>query len=438
MVHHRITMSSLCPASAKILTIYPEDLDPSNMFNRGKILQERVIDIRLQCTYTVEAATTNEYTLRVDTWSEDTADLCGLCSFCVLLADNLRVSFHSTLREEYTWLLGAKLALNRLSQPLTFESMIQFTRLEYQKDHRLRKVDRDGHRTRDCTGDVHLLVLGGSAFLFSDYEEHIESTKRFKLDVAFELFKEDDDPTVNLLQLHRRPLDELRLSKRNVATILKWMKECDDQHEACGPDFDLTDPEMPAGTAAFLPTRLIDVGDDQQSPRLLITSEMRPSQEELRHYMALSYCWGPIDEDSKLLTTTFDTLDSRTDSIPLAMMPQTFQEAIAVARALCVQYLWIDSLCIIQDDFMDWQRESSKMAEIFSNAYLTLASATGGGGCNDSFLRKDLPNLSCTIPVSVDAGYGVLHGKISLRARRRCGGSEKMSDIGESRWITRG
>lgn len=104
-----------------------------------------------------------------------------------------------------------------------------------------------------------------------------------------------------------------------------------------------------------------------------------------------------------------------------------------------MQYLWIDSLCIIQDDVRDWQIESSKMAEIFSNAYLTLVAASGSGGCNDSFLSKTLPNLSCTVPFSIDAGFGdSVDGKFSFRSRRRSGGTEKMSDIGESRWITRG
>ncbi|KAF8846586.1 hypothetical protein BDZ45DRAFT_541413, partial [Acephala macrosclerotiorum] len=68
-------------------------------------------------------------------------------------------------------------------------------------------------------------------------------------------------------------------------------------------------------------------------------------------------------------------------------MPGAFQDAVTVTRALGIQYLWIDSLCIVQDDAQDWQIESSKMAEIFSNAHLTIIAATGSS-CNDGFLRR--------------------------------------------------
>lgn len=69
------------------------------------------------------------------------------------------------------------------------------------------------------------------------------------------------------------------------------------------------------------------------------------------------------------------------------MLPQTFQDAIAVTHNLTIRYLWVDSLCIIQDDPQDWQRESSRMASIYGNAYLVFSAthaAQESQGCFSS------------------------------------------------------
>jgi hypothetical protein len=76
--------------------------------------------------------------------------------------------------------------------------------------------------------------------------------------------------------------------------------------------------------------------------------------------------------------------------MPLAILPKTHQDAVIIARRLGIRYLWIDSLYIIQDDDLDWERESSKMAAIYQQAYLTIAatrSENTAGGC---FSRRPL------------------------------------------------
>ena len=69
--------------------------------------------------------------------------------------------------------------------------------------------------------------------------------------------------------------------------------------------------------------------------------------------------------------------------VPESFLPQTFVEAIKVTRDLGQSYLWIDSLCILQDCSVDWELESSKMAGIYANAVCTLgrASDSSYGGC---------------------------------------------------------
>ncbi|GAB1743570.1 hypothetical protein NU219Hw_g499t1 [Hortaea werneckii] len=73
--------------------------------------------------------------------------------------------------------------------------------------------------------------------------------------------------------------------------------------------------------------------------------------------------------------------------MPIAMLPKTYRQAIYLARQLGIRHLWIDALCIVQDDDEDWQRESSRMAEVFSGAYIVFVAAAASnveGGLDPS------------------------------------------------------
>jgi hypothetical protein len=64
-------------------------------------------------------------------------------------------------------------------------------------------------------------------------------------------------------------------------------------------------------------------------------------------------------------------------------LSKTFQDAIRMTRRLGIEYIWIDSLCIVQDDKNDWLQESERMGSVYANAYITLAAtwaADGSGG----------------------------------------------------------
>jgi hypothetical protein len=65
-------------------------------------------------------------------------------------------------------------------------------------------------------------------------------------------------------------------------------------------------------------------------------------------------------------------------------LPKTFQNAITVTRMLGIRYLWIDSLCIIQDDVKDWEEQSAITGGIYSQSYLIIAASASkdsSGGC---------------------------------------------------------
>lgn len=117
-----------------------------------------------------------------------------------------------------------------------------------------------------------------------------------------------------------------------------------------------------------LPSHVINVGNYIHSPFV----KLRETEgHEQGKYICLSYCWGK----SREFTTTRATLEERKRQIMIANMPKTYQDAICMARELGVSYLWIDSLCICQDDVDDWERESAKMSSIYANAYLTIGAS---------------------------------------------------------------
>jgi hypothetical protein len=81
------------------------------------------------------------------------------------------------------------------------------------------------------------------------------------------------------------------------------------------------------------------------------------------------------------------TLEARLVRMSWSEIPKTFQNAIEVARQLGINYLWIDSLCIIQDDIDDWAQESSQMWYIYANSSLTIA-ASAAENAAQGFLNE--------------------------------------------------
>jgi hypothetical protein len=150
--------------------------------------------------------------------------------------------------------------------------------------------------------------------------------------------------------------------------LRSWLSECEEKHGLCTGIISgglLTDPDD-----QVLPTRILDVLGKNESgiPHLLETSGKIRGR-----FVALSHCWG--DPDHRPLTTTRATLSARLDAIPLAQLPRTFQDAITITRAIGVRYLWIDSLCIVQDDKDDWWREAKTMGLVYEQATLTIAAS---------------------------------------------------------------
>ena len=141
--------------------------------------------------------------------------------------------------------------------------------------------------------------------------------------------------------------------------------------------------------------RIIEIRGEESclTASLLITD----GNQALR-YIALSHRWG-IEPTWK---TTTRNLGPRQVAINLSSLSLTVQVAIKLAYALDIRFLWIDSMCILQDDDEDWQRQSSNMANIYRNAVLTIA-ACGKYDADDSCTpsRDILTFMDCQIAPSV-------------------------------------
>ncbi|KAK0641744.1 hypothetical protein B0T16DRAFT_461779 [Cercophora newfieldiana] len=86
---------------------------------------------------------------------------------------------------------------------------------------------------------------------------------------------------------------------------------------------------------------------DAVTVKVLDATGVRPGK-----YITLSHCWGPPSHVTTQLTTE-NSADYATNGIPLQQLPNTFRHAVLFCRELGIPYLWIDSLCIIQDDHED-------------------------------------------------------------------------------------
>ncbi|KAG0645686.1 hypothetical protein D0Z07_8717 [Hyphodiscus hymeniophilus] len=152
-----------------------------------------------------------------------------------------------------------------------------------------------------------------------------------------------------------RPVARFAGSEECFRDIERWMQECLTEHGT----------SCPAGDSLRLPTRVVDVGpeDGTATPKLYATGRTQGK------WLTLSHCWG----NEVRFVTESSNLAQRFAGIDMDTLPRTFSDAIKFTRRLGFRYIWIDSLCILQDSTEDWLAESSKMQEYYRGSMLTVA-----------------------------------------------------------------
>jgi hypothetical protein len=118
----------------------------------------------------------------------------------------------------------------------------------------------------------------------------------------------------------------------------------------------------------------------QQQPELYVAQSSDISRDNNPRYIALSHCWGG-HVSCKLLATNYEQMHR---VVIFDNLPKSFQDAVSITRRLGIPYLWIDSLCILQDSPHDWAAESPTMGDVFANAHCVVSatsSSDSDGGC---------------------------------------------------------
>jgi hypothetical protein len=143
--------------------------------------------------------------------------------------------------------------------------------------------------------------------------------------------------------------------------ILSWLNECRSRHLSCSKQ----DKEfhLPINLPGL---RLVDVH----------ASCVVRAANEMKEYLTLSYVWGAIDQ----LVLNVGNIDQL--STPGAFetsfqtqLPQVIVDAMQITQELGFRYLWIDTLCICQDNVEEKTAQIAAMNLIYKGAIMTLVAA---------------------------------------------------------------
>ncbi|KAF8847169.1 HET-domain-containing protein [Acephala macrosclerotiorum] len=174
-----------------------------------------------------------------------------------------------------------------------------------------------------------------------------------------------------------------------------------------------------------LPKRVLNIGSiSKDTIRLVEPSNIQAS------YIALSHCWG----GHQPIKTTSSSLGQMQTNIEWNNLSRVFQDAITVARRLDIEWIWIDSLCIIQDSKVDWEIESAKMCDYYSNAYLTISASSSKNGTIPFLHERSSRWQTEKFPFSCTDGQ-----EVEILARRHTGSSmaqviEDLSPLASRAW----
>ncbi|KAM5343636.1 hypothetical protein ACJ41O_012173 [Fusarium nematophilum] len=196
-------------------------------------------------------------------------------------------------------------------------------------------------------------------------------------------------PQTPLLSSAKAYLDDTR-SDASLHRLQLLIQYCATEHKRCGNME--TKP---------LPDRVLDLGNPE-SPAIRLLE----TRNEKAFYACLSHRWGQVQP----LKTILESIESHRRGISIDALPLTFRDAISVCRRLSIRYIWIDSLCIIQNSASDWGRQAAKMASIYENAFLTIAATKAQGPDSglhtrehqDPVLFERIPGSEIGCGVSVD------------------------------------
>lgn len=220
-------------------------------------------------------------------------------------------------------------------------------------------------------------IFGSSSItveLFSRTNRSSNSSFGEVVDQQSDLDQHLDTKLVNdNLKLWGRTIHRYSGSQPSMHLASSWSSNCAQHHRLC----------QGRNSKQLLPNRVIDVGNDpDEQPRLM------ESQGEHGFYATLSHRWGNV---AGQYCTTRDNISEHMRCLDINSLPASFRDAVIICRDLGIPYLWIDSICIIQGDNEDWQKECKNMSKIFENSYLTISALRAENSHAGIFHERFIP-----------------------------------------------
>lgn len=182
-------------------------------------------------------------------------------------------------------------------------------------------------------------------------------------------------------------------SDASMALMRSWIKMCETDHRICGKK---------ASDSSFIyPKRLLDVSkvEGQSSLVFLVLSSQSNLHNARPPYATLSHRWKPGHNCCTHSSTEQKYVQ---DGIPAGTLTKTFREAAITTQKLGLRYLWIDSLCIVQDLDNDKAHEIPKMADYYQNADVNIAEATESTDAGLFSERDGEANRPFRLPVTIN------------------------------------
>ena len=189
---------------------------------------------------------------------------------------------------------------------------------------------------------------------------------------GFQVFSDSGDPASQFIST--RPVESSPASAAGFERLSSWLETCRASHRKC---CEMATSAQRSDMAPARLIRIVDLARGGHFLRLVSTDGL----ETLPEFLALSYCWG----GDQALKCTKATIASLKREIPFAQLAPTLRDAILVCRQASVDYIWVDALCILQDDAVDQALEIAKMPNVYGHALLTIA-ASRARSANEGFL----------------------------------------------------
>jgi hypothetical protein len=153
-----------------------------------------------------------------------------------------------------------------------------------------------------------------------------------------------------------------------IEFITSQLQLCDETYEDC--------KNLWRRTIRKSPARLLRI-DSIAVPKLVLED----SSDQDRRYVALSHCWGKDSEEYKMPKTCRENIEEhKTEGLLLSSLTKTFQDAVYLTLKLGLDFIWIDSLCIVQHEKEEWIEECPKMGDYYEGAYLVVAATHASDG----------------------------------------------------------